>query len=271
MATRAEIRLAAMGLIGDVEELTATHTTDQGSLKDTLNLAVEDGTLTGRIVVIVSGTALNVGQVRRVTANDGTAMTISFNAALPAVVAAGDTVHMYNYRSQGVTIAKVNRAINDALRMVREDYLIPYVQEVADSFDYTSPLIELHENMKAFAGVDVWETDHWEEVAIGDRNVDRWSRTVEIWGLPRELANTKTVRVRGYTYLPLFTDDTTDSIVDFEWVIQQTAANVLFELARRRMDPTVNERWAQFRQDLADERRSKVQLPSYGYVIPLYG
>ena len=270
MANRAQIRLATLGLIGDVEELEATHTTDTSTFKDTLNLAVETGTLAGRILVLTSG-SLNSGVIRRVTGNDRDTMQLTLNEALPETVTAGMTANLYNYRSQGVTIAKVNRAINESLMMVQQDYLIPYVQTVDETFDYTSPVIELDEEMKAFAGVDVYETDHWEEVPIMERNVDRWSRTVEVFGVMQYLSNTKSIRIRGFTYLPLFTDDETDSPIDFEWIIQQTAANVLFDLARRRMDPTVNERWAQFRQDLADERRSKVQLPSYGYVIPLYG
>ena len=53
MATRAEIRLAALGLIGDVEELEATHATDTLTFKDTLNLAVESGTLAGRVLLMV--------------------------------------------------------------------------------------------------------------------------------------------------------------------------------------------------------------------------
>ncbi len=270
MATRADYRLGTMKLLGDVEELTATVGGTPSTFVDQLNLYKESGTLRGRMLYLTSGT--NASLVRRVQSNDKDTYTLSLDSALPLATAAGDLAQLYNFRDQGVSIAMVHSAINHAIMYVREDYRVPVADAIAGTFAYDAPVLTLSSTIKAFAGVDIQSDEgEWIELPGYDTHVDQWARTLTLKGYTLGTADGRALRVRGFGYPTTLTNDSTDCPVDFEWLIQQAAANVLFELARKRLDPSVNERWAQFRQDLADERRVKVTQPNYGYSVPLYG
>jgi hypothetical protein len=269
--TLATIRIGVLGLMGDVDELVATSTTDTLSLSDVLNLSVESGTLIGRYIIF-DATGANAGQLRRVQSNDKETATIVFNSAVPDTVEEGLHVTMINYRSQGVSKSKVDRAINDAIRDVRDDYLLPTVIQTQD-FDYTEPIIAVGSDFKGVAGVDVWADDlsDWLELDPVDWTGDRWARTISLMGRARFLSESNSVRIRGYALPELLVNDDDETLIDYEWLRYQATSNLHFELARRRMDPQNNERWGQYYGDKADERRAKVQMPAYsGMVFQFY-
>jgi hypothetical protein len=265
MATRPEIRLGAMKLIGDVTELEATATTNATSLRDDLSLVRENGTMVGRILVIRSGAA--EGVTRRVLTNDKTTATITF-ADVGTTIESGTVADLFNFRDQGVTRRMVDSAINDAIREVAPDYLVHATGD-SSTFSAISPTITAPASFKGFSGLDVLDPDtsEWVELPIGDLYIDRWARTVTPLTMTRAMSDSQSVRMRGMTHLPVLTDDETDCPVSYAWITQQVAANVLFELARKRNDPATNERWAQFYQDKADERRGSAHSAPMGYYV----
>lgn len=266
--TFADIRIGVLGLVGDVDEIVATATTDALTFRDDFNLSRESGTLVGRFVLLSSGG--NSGLVRRVVSNDKTTATVTFNDDLDFAVESGATATMINYRDQGITRARVDRAIKDAMRAVQEDYLLPTVVQ-SQGFDSTAPVIEVGESFRGVAGVDYQLDDgEWIEIDPVDWIGDRWSRTITIVGTGRVNAEGLTVRIRGYAHIALPTSDDDEVIVDYEWLTYQAASNLYFELARRRMDPTHNNTMGEFYGEKADERRSKVQMPPYAIVYPFY-
>jgi hypothetical protein len=273
MATRADYRLATMKLLGDVEELEATvASSSESDFTDELNLYKETGTLVGRMLYVTAEGA-NFGQTRRVLANDKSTSTLTLSRALPAIPAQGATAQMFNFRDQGVTLSMVHTSINHSIMMVNDDYTVPTYEDIEDTFSYLSPVIEIPTEIKAFAELAFQNPDtlEWIDIPIMQRYVDQWARTVVVMGDALVYMDGMAVRIKGYGRPPILTDDTTDCPVDIEWLMYQTASNISFELARKRMDPTVNERWAQWYGDKADERRSKVTYPYYGHAIPLYG
>jgi hypothetical protein len=261
-----------MKLLGDVEELEATTASaGDSTFTDELNLFKEDGTLVGRMLYVTSGA--NLGQTRRVLSNEKASSTITLSRAFSTNIAQGVTAQLYNFRDQGVSLSMIHTAINHSLMMVADDYTIPVAEDIEGSFSYLSPVIEIPTTIKAFAEVAFQDPDssEWIVIPIMQRYVDQWARTVTITGDALSYMDGMAIRVLGYGRPPILTNDTTECPVDLEWLMYQTASNVAFELARKRMDPTVNERWAQWYGDKADERRAKVTYPFYGHAIPLYG
>jgi len=87
-------------------------TTTVVNLASTPFVAKATNTLVGQYVKCVSGTAANIGQVRRITDHDTQSMTL--HAALPAAPAASDTFEVYAH--QGVaTMNTTTVTANDAL------------------------------------------------------------------------------------------------------------------------------------------------------------
>jgi hypothetical protein len=157
--------------------------------------------------------------------------------------------------------------------MVADDYTEPVSETAEGSFSYRSPVVSIPSSIKAFAEVAFVDPDSSEVIVIPimQRYVDQWARTVTITGDALSYMDGKEIRVLGYARPSILTNDTDESPVDLEWLMYQTASNIAFELARKRMDPTVNERWGQWWAEQADARRSKVTYPNYGHAIPLYG
>jgi hypothetical protein len=272
MPTRADYRLASMKLLGDVEELEATSdATDDSTFLDELNLYKESGTLVGRMLYVTSG--VSSGQTRRVLANDKSSAMITVSRAFSSPIVEGDLAQLFNFRDQGVSLAMIHSAINHSLMMVNDDYTVPVSETVDGSFSYLSPVVAIPTTIKAFAEVVFVDPDSAEVIVIPimQRYVDQWARTVTITGDALSYMDGKEIRVLGYGRPSILTDDTTESPVDLEWMMYQTASNVAFELARKRMDAAVNERWGQWWAERADERRSKVTYPYFGHAIPLYG
>jgi len=271
-STLFDLRLGVLGLIGDSDELEATEVGGLAVFIDEMNLVREDGTLVGRHLIF-DPTSSNPGLTRRVVANKKVESSITLHKDLPLPAQVGDRAVLINYRDQGMSKAKVDRNINAAIRACAANYLVPNVVTVGSSFSGRSPVLDA----SAFRGggvaaVDVKDADtgEWIELPLMDwrDSVDQWALTVTIGDSARRYADTKSVRIRGYSKPGQLVSDADETIIDYEWLVLQAAANCHMELARRRMDPASNERWGQYRQDMADERIGKVALPSYGMYVP---
>lgn len=270
----AELRVGVLGIIGDVDELEATAAGDELTFTDDMNLSREGGTLVGRFLLF-DQTSANPGALRRVASNDRDATSVTLNRALDNPVNSGDKAIMLNYRDQGMTKAKVDRNINNAIKACKANYLVPSLTSLY-SFSAGAPVLDI----STFRGGGVVGVDYrdpltleWIELPIADwqNQVDQWALELTLGGLSASNAHQKTVRIRGYSKPGLLTNDNDETIIDYEWLVLYAASLCHFELARRRMDPANNERWGQFRQDQSDERIAKVQLPNYGYYVPLLG
>ncbi len=271
--TLAELRVGVLGMIGDVDELEATASDGLDVFIDDLNLARESGTLVGRFLIFDQASA-NPGLTRRVVANSKSDTSVTLNKDLPSEPQVGDRALLINYRDQGMSKAKVDRNINGAIRACAANYLVPNVVVTSVGFSSIAPVLDA----SAFRGggiaaVDVKDADtsEWIELPLMDwrDSVDQWAMTVTLGETARRYADTKSLRIRGYSKPGQLVNDSDETIIDYEWLVLQAAANCHMELARRRMDPANNERWGQYRQDQADERIGKVSLPSYGYYVPL--
>lgn len=273
-STLAELRVGVLGMIGDVDELEVTASSDLVTLTDDINLSREDGTLVGRFVIF-DQTSANPGLLRRITENKRVGTYVTLHRDLDAIPQVGDRAIMLNYRDQGMSKQKVDRAINDAIKSCRANYLVPSLSSSV-SFSSTAPVLDASAfRGGGIAGVDYrdGDTGEWIELPLMDwkNSVDQWDLTVTLGEIGARNANTMTVRIRGYSKPAVLVNDTDTTIIDYEWLVLQAAANCHMELARRRMDPANNERWGQYRQDLANERITKVSLPPYGYYVPLLG
>jgi hypothetical protein len=270
-STLAELRVGVLGMIGDVDELEASASSSSLFI-DEFNLAREKGTLVGRFLIF-DQTSANPGLMRRVVYNEKESTSVQLNRDVPNEIQVGDKAIMLNYRDQGMSKQKVDRAINDAIRACKANYLLP-VSEVHESFSVYAPVIDVSSfEGGGIAAIDYRdpETLEWIELPLMDwkNSVDQWGLSVTLLGTSSVMSDLMNVRVRGYGRPGLLVNDDDKTILDYEWLVLQAAGNCHFEMARRRMDPANNERWGQYRHDQADERIGKVTPPPFGFFVPL--
>lgn len=269
---RGELRRWVGRLIGNLIVCTATDdgAADGSTLVDTFHLAVENNSLLGRQAYVADASAdANVGVQRRVGGNSKASRSLTFDPPLPARVLAGDVVELYNERGLGPTVDEIHTTINNYIASVRDISLEERVTEGA-TFNRLSPVIALPADWEFFSGADYRDTwKLWHPVPPADLRVDVPSRTVEIRNRSALIADRKTVRLRGHQAAGQLTQDTDTTGVDGEWLVYQTAAQLMIGVAHRAHDPAEVERRAQYFQTLADQRRPKARSRFPGKAVRL--
>ncbi len=243
-STRAQLRRAIGNLVGQMKVCTATGAGTTTTFIDLENLAVEGGHYKDRIALFTAGTAANLGLARRVDTNTKASGVLTFARALPAATAVADEVELWNERGTGVAPDEVHNAINRALDSASTTTIAPALSTAA-TFGRAAPTVAIPAGWTHFIGVEykTWDGT-WETVPPADVEVDVVNRVVELKHRARELADTRSVRLHGYTAVSPLTTDAAATFVDRKYVAYQAAFELLLASAHRNADPVAAERKA---------------------------
>ena len=157
MATRAELRRAIGYELKDISPLTVTA---NGAMSTTLVYATGDistavDSAKGRQIIFLTGTAGNIGQIRRITDTSQSTGTITLDRALPAIPAAGDTAELYNFRGKQWTIDQYHHYINRAIADAFPAHKGTQVEEViGTAFDADSPSVAIPATINYLSAVE---------------------------------------------------------------------------------------------------------------------
>lgn len=173
--TRKDMRQSIGYNLGTIIVGTASANGSTTTLVDTLGLAY-GGTddYKGRQVIMVSGTAANIGLIRTVTAFDSATKTLTLAPALTSATASADGYELH----ETYTIASINNAINQAIIGASDDMLVDYqdtslVKEL-NKYLFTIPTnfsalsrVEYQYSVKGDAQISSCDTA-WDELVDGD-------------------------------------------------------------------------------------------------------
>ncbi len=185
------------------------------------------------------------------------------------IFCAGDVLELYNRDGQGPKPEELHRVINACIQSVSNAVLTEVVS-AESTFDFDNPELTIPSTWRRFVGVE-WQdpyTEDWNAFEDGDLLVDRYARTVRLENRPLWIADTNTVRLRGYTPAPALSADTDTTLVDAEWLENAAAARILLRIAtseridkRRAADYRAT---AQYHMTLANTLRVKVPVTYHG-------
>jgi hypothetical protein len=228
--TVADLRRSIAMKLRDWVGLTATE--DAGGLStftDEDNLTQEAYQLASSQIVVATGHPENVGQIRRVTNNNGTG-TITLARDLPQPIVEGDSADMVNLAGRGFTVNRYTQEIKNVLRDASREFRIPIEVDIPTAFDDDSPWITLPYGMTEVYAIEY--ADGYDSWGLGPGRTrsaatSGWfaegSGRVRIEGAGRFAADGYTVRAYGYGPHPdVYADD--DIVhLDSEWVVLEAA------------------------------------------------
>jgi hypothetical protein len=242
--TRATLRRTVGRLCGDLIVLRPTTTGTTTTLVDTVRGVAGDNALVGRQAYYVDGHVDNEGLTRRVTANVESTGTVT-TTAWPQASAASDTVELFASRGVSPTPDEIHDKLNDLIRSVADKNLT-IVDGTPAAFDAADPYIDVPSTWIGVAGA-FWEDGEgiWHEIRKADRPLHRALGTygqVEIVNYARWAADNRDVMLVGVTAAPELTADTSETIVNTEWLCKQAAFELLVQNSRAYDDPAGAER-----------------------------
>ena len=173
--TRQALRQAIGYNLGSIIVSTATATGSTTTLLDTNALAY-GGTddFKGRDIILISGTAGNIGTVAKTTAFDSTSKTLTVSPTLASATAAADGYELH----EGYRVAEINAHINQAIVSITDDVLIDkqtattFKQEDKYLYDCLSNFVGLH-RVEYVSNILIDSIIHacnvvWDELVDGD-------------------------------------------------------------------------------------------------------
>lgn len=266
--SRATLRRAIGRLCGDLIVATATAAGTDTTVVDTTNLVAGDDALVGRQAYPVSGTAGNVGETRRVSANAEATGTVTVSVAWPAATAAGDVVELYASRSVSPTPEEIHDKINDVIRAVADVNLI-LTEDTPATFDAADPYLDVPSGWVGFVKA-MWQDalGIWHDVPKATATLHRFlgaAGQVELTGEARWLADGREVMLVGVSPASELASDSATTTINPDWIVKQCAGELLIQNARTYEDPVGAERrgnlWLQ--QASASVPRVMTRPPAY--------
>lgn len=241
-----ELRRAVGRQLSDITVLTATATGSDTKLYDEINLTAGDDLWRGADLYFVSGTAGNIGQLRRSSQSSRSEKSISWAVSLPAATAIGDVCEVWNQRSIGFNPIDVNAAINDVISIkATPAFNVPMTATAAADFDKDVGDVTVPTTMSRIFMVEYQEetTDRWRAIPRASSPngygyyVNRGLGSVSIHGSDLVYAaDDRPIRFRGYGKLEALASDTDETDLFAEWIIYEAVATLLFQAASRDPD-----------------------------------
>jgi hypothetical protein len=228
--TVAELRRRIASKLKDWIGLVATEDAGANSIfTDEDNLYSEAYQLASSQIVIATGHADNVGQVRRVTTNNGLG-SITLARDLPMPIVEGDTADLVNISGRGFTVNRYTQEIKAVLSDASREFRIPIEVDIPSTFSDDTPYITLPYGMTEVYAIEY--NDGYDSWGLGPGRsrsaaTSGWfaegSGRVRIEGFARLAADGYGVRAYGYGPHPdVYADD--DIVhLDSEWVVLEAA------------------------------------------------
>ena len=272
-ATRTDLRRAVGVTTGEVLVLTATTAGTTSTFTDVTHLLDREDnapSLINRLGYFSAGTVENLGHECRITAFDKATKTLTFEPAAPAATQAGDQLEVWSNWARFGGIAAIHLLINEAIRAV-ETFTGEQVYDSAQNFAYAAPELTIPATWCEFGGADRQDRfGLWKPIPPAQLRVRQGLRTVEVLSRGRRLAQFGDVRLWGYLPAAQLTDETTETLVDAEWLIQSVASALRLAPSWRATDRAADERLANFWAGRSLDLRRKIGFtrPGMGVALP---
>lgn len=250
----------------DYLAIRATSDSDRDTWPDNLRTAARPPkAFKGAHLFVLNATVdENVGQEARVT--DSVSGALQLTPPLPGNIRRGDRGYLVNLESNGFDRDAYIERINTSLRGIFPNSLAPMLWTFTDRFDATTPHLRppaefTHISSVSFPNQGYEPNDTY--VPLSDPNREGWwwdagLDAFVLGGGYRSWANDLFITIRGWGRWPELINGTDRTGCDFEWLVQDTAANLIWSLR----DPKRQSEAAN-RQNRADVLRDKAatELP----------
>ncbi len=268
--SRAELRRRIALELGDFDQLEATKAGSTTTFFDELRARKPTGAFRARDVLVVSGTAANVGLTRRVQDSNAETQSLTLQPALPAATAVGDVVELYNERGTGWPVSEYHRVINSALRLAYPDHLQPIAADVAPISVGTSDHYAVHvltppptmTHLHSVVATDLgggFRIPRAVRLGAPGYWIDKASGTVTLSGAFWPYGGVPgTLRLEGYAESADLLTDEDRTTVDEEWLVTWCMGRLLLSTAHRNADPD-RERRGYFLTQEAQQLRRRVR------------
>lgn len=260
-ATRKDLRRAVGDKTGEVLVLTATTAGTTSTFTDVVRLLDREDnavSLVNRLGLFSGGTVENLGHECRVTAFAKTTRTLTFAPESPAAVMAGDELEVWSNWARFGGVSALHRFINEAIASVA-DFTGEQVYDAAQAFVASAPELAIPVGWNEFSGVDREDRNgRWHEIPPKQLRVRKGLRTVELLHPACRLAHLHNVRLWGYAPAPALVNDTSETNVDREWLVETVSSAMRLGLSWRSSDRAAEERLANFWKGVSVELRRKL-------------
>ena len=271
MATRAELRRAIGYELKDISPLTVTA---NGAMSTTLVYATGDistavDSAKGRQIIFLTGTAGNIGQIRRIIDTNQSTGTITLDRALPAIPAAGDTAELYNFRGKQWTIDQYHHYINRAIADAFPAHKGTQVEEViGTAFDADSPSVAIPSTINYLSAVEFLPDGAtlYQTVPMAEDRLFRgWSvdlpngAIVVRGGDVLSMMDGATIKMIGWQRAQPLSADSSTTTVPTKWIVDKCKEWMLTADIER--EPNNYNRGMVSRED---QTRTKIALRSRG-------
>lgn len=220
--TRKTLRQDVGYTLGDLILLTATSNGSTTTFLDNVNCFLPNSEYRGTRLYFTSGS--NSGLQATVTDSTQSTGTLTFSPARTSTTT-GNTAELWNWQGNGFLPDNINMFIQQAHREAMQYFPLPALAEESDAFDRDYPFITIPDTFRAVTGLQWLDSDeNWRSVARAKGPgkpgywVDKAGRSIVLNGGARESLSDGTYRVRGYTMEAELTSDTSETVVNAEWL-----------------------------------------------------
>lgn len=257
---------------GEMLVLTATAAGAVDAITDEVRLGARGDnapSLLNRIGYF-SGGFSNDGHECRTTSFLSSTRTLSFSPAADNIVDEGDEMELWSIADRAGDVGSIHRLINESIRNV-SGLSGAEVYDTATTFNWRSPQIDIPTGWSHLGGID-W-TDRYgmvSEIRERDVLVRPSLRTVEIKGRGSALSNGRSVTLWGHLRSTALTDDTDETGVDGEWIVESVIGIMALAQSWKATDGgAAAERRANFWASRSADYRRKVGIARRGWSVPL--
>lgn len=218
---------------------TATSAGTTTTFIDAVKLVQENNTLIGREALILSGAGSNPGSIRRVAGNSKASASVTLSPALTDATSANDQMELWNELDVGSCLDEVHDLLNYFIVAVAQAESKEVVATPA-TFDRASPELAIDPSWERFSGADYQDRDGiWHALPDYGIELDRARRVVILRDTLARLAHGLSVRLRGLDAAAELTSDDDATTVDPEWLVMQTAGQLLVAHSLRQVGGNV--------------------------------
>lgn len=213
----------------------------------------------------------NVGHSAQVGTFSSTTRTLGYSPPSPAPPELGDICEMWQVSERIGSIRQINMLINHAIAAVEEQAAVEtYAPD--ETFNARTGRLTIPDSWRGgtFGGVDwVDRQGYVREIRPGQLIVRPGAMTVTITGRGAEQAHLRTVRMYGYPKAPQLAEETDETLVDREWIVESVASAITLGPSWRSGDSAAAERRANFWATRADGYRRNTWMARRGLDISL--
>lgn len=177
-----------------------------------------------------AGTAQNRGLKVRCTSSSLSDTSLSLGPGLAIAPFSGDEVWIYNIGGSGTRINIYDKYINDCIRALGSSGCIAYTEDLDDLFDVDVAWVDIPASFTHVSGLQYYDDDDvWKEVPGHAFAIDRVRKAFAFNRDYAQYLDGKSLRVIGLTDHPELIADNDATDIDFEWLTNDVAGDLLLQ------------------------------------------